>query len=259
MALVVFIVRRQKEDDYHGRYRIWAWAALCWQVMSIDESASLHEGFKELMSQTTGQRVLGDGSIWWVAAYALILGTIGVRLVLEMRVCRGSTASLILAAISYAVAIVVQLGGILPDLGARAVMVEEGCEIAGAVFLLLAMSLHARYVVLAAEGSTTARVGKPKRRKKVPEGTEQPAGGTLLADDLGSEHHAARKSIKPGAPLVTAAKNEPPRKPQATITAARPGVRLDAPQPGVPTPRLSKAERRALRKQQQRDSQYELD
>lgn len=147
MALVVFAIRRHKEDDYHGRYRIWVWAAVCWQMMSIDESASLHEGFKELMTLTTGQRVLGDGSIWWVAAYALVLGTMGVRLVLEMRICRSSTTGLFLAALCYVAAVVAQLGVIVPDLGARAVMVEEGCEMAGGVFLLLAMSLHARYVI----------------------------------------------------------------------------------------------------------------
>jgi hypothetical protein len=261
VALVVFAVRRQKEDDYHGRYRIWAWAALCWQMMSIDESASLHEGFKELMTLTTGQRVLGDGSIWWVTAYVIVLGTMGVRLVLEMRVCRASTAALLLGAVCYAAAVVTQLGGILPDLGARAVMVEEGCEMAGGVLLLLAMNLHARYVILAAQGTLTARVPKPKRqRKKVDESSELSAAGVLPApSSANSLHHASRKPTNSSESLAVVSNHDQPRKPQATVTASRPGLRIDAPQSSVSAPRLSKAERRALRKHQERESQHDLE
>jgi hypothetical protein len=257
MALIVFAVRRQKEDDYHGRYRIWAWAAVCWQLMSIDESASLHEGFKELMTLTSGQRVLGDGSIWWVAAYGLVLGTVGIRLVLEMRACRSSTAAFVLAGGCFAAAIIAQLGGIMPDLGAQAVMMEEGCEMAGGVFLLLAMALHARYVILAAQGSSTTRAAKPKRQRKkseeaaADEATESESGAKRVDQD-------GRKT-KPSESPAAVAKGDAPRKPQATITASRPGVRVDAPEKGIPTPRLSKAERRAIRKQKQRDSQYEME
>ena len=45
-----------------------------------------------------------------------------------------------------------QLGWILPEAGAREVMLEEGAEMIGNLFLLLAMTLHARYVILDAEG-----------------------------------------------------------------------------------------------------------
>jgi len=254
MALVVFVVRRQKADDYHGRYRIWAWAALCWQVMSIDESASVHEGFKELMTLTTGQRVLGDGSIWWVAAYALILGTLGVRLVLEMRACRGSTASLFLSGLCFVAAIVAQMGGVWPDQGARAVMLEEGFEMAGGVLLLLAMTLHARYVILAAQGSSLAGATKSKRQRKKSADAATPSAGAESHSEIGGKRSdlEPHKPAKPGL-LVAAAsgKVQPHGKPQATITANR----IDPAQTAVRPPKLSKAERRALRKQQR--DQYE--
>ncbi len=160
VAMVVYTVRRFRRDDYHGRYRVWIWAALVFLLMSIDEAGSLHEGFKELMTWTTGNRVFGDGSVWWVAAYFCLLGPIGSRLVADMRTCGTSTLAMFAAASCYVLAVVAQLEGVLPQSGARGVMLEEGAEMFGNVFLLLAMLLHARFVVLDAEGLL------PERRRR---------------------------------------------------------------------------------------------
>ena len=86
-AVMVYSVRRFKTDDYYGHYRIWLWAAACWLLLSIDETASLHEGFKEMMACVTGTRLHGDGSIWWVIAYGFLLAAVGTRLLIDMRHC----------------------------------------------------------------------------------------------------------------------------------------------------------------------------
>jgi hypothetical protein len=152
VAILVFTIRRHKKDDYQGVYRIWLWAAACWFLLSVDETASLHEGFKEMMTAVTGTRVLGDGSIWWVTAYVFLLGAVGTRLLIDMRHCRLSLAAMIATAVCYEVAIMAQLGWVLPESGAKGVMLEEGAEMLGNLFLLLAMGLHARFVILDAEG-----------------------------------------------------------------------------------------------------------
>ncbi len=151
-AIIVYTLRRHRLDDYRGRYRVWLWAAICWFVMSIDESGSLHEGFKELVSRLSGKRLLGDGSVWWAMSYALVLAVVGSYLLVEMRRCWSSTASLFLAGGCYGVAVATQLQFLLPDRGARGVMLEEGCEMAGNLFLLLSMALHARYVIRDVQG-----------------------------------------------------------------------------------------------------------
>ena len=69
--------------------------------MSLDETASLHEGFKEMMTWLTGNRVFGDGSIWWVAAYFFTLGVIGTRLVADMCECGLSTIAMFAVALCY--------------------------------------------------------------------------------------------------------------------------------------------------------------
>lgn len=157
-AVIVYTVRRHRRDDYHGRYRVWLWAALAFLVMSLDETASLHEGFKEMMTWLTGNRVFGDGSIWWVSAYFIVLVVIGTRLVADMRECGLSTVAMLAVAACYVTAVAAQMELILPESGARGVMLEEGAEMLGNVFLVLAMLLHARHVILDAEGYLPARV-----------------------------------------------------------------------------------------------------
>lgn len=165
VAAVVFSVRRHRQDDYHGRYRVWLWAAALWMTMSIDEGASLHEGFKELASHYSGQRGYADGSIWWIAGYGLIFATVGTRLFLEMRCCRLSSTALFAAVACYVAAVVVKIGMVPTLHGAYAVMTEEGCEMVGNVLLLFSMAVHARFTILDAQGAIAPRAKKAKAAK----------------------------------------------------------------------------------------------
>ncbi len=146
-SLVVYHLRRHRLDDYHGRYRIWIWGAVCWTVMAIDESGSLHEGFKELMVYLTGHRLFGDGSVWWVAAYGLVLSVVGLRLMMDMLEYPVSAATLVLSGVVLVVAVISQLDLFMPESGARGVMVEEGLEMLGNQLLLLALAMHTRFLV----------------------------------------------------------------------------------------------------------------
>ncbi|HPP54455.1 MAG TPA: hypothetical protein PK777_15995, partial [Thermoguttaceae bacterium] len=152
VSVIVYLVRRYRRDDYQGRYRIWLWAAGCWLLLSLDETASLHEGFKKMMVLLTGQSLGGDGSLWWAAAYFFLLGGVGVRLLLDMRESLLSSGVFVGVAICYATAVAAQLEWILPLSGTREIMVEEGAEMLGDLLLLLAVMLHARHVILDAEG-----------------------------------------------------------------------------------------------------------
>jgi len=220
VAVLVYTIRRYKTDDYQGYYRIWLWAAMCWLLMSIDETASLHEGFKEMMAACTGTRLYGDGSVWWVVPYFFVLGAVGSRLLIDMRPCRLSSAALITTAVCYAVAVAAQLGWILPESGARGVMLEEGAEMAGNLMLLLAMGLHARYVILDAEGLLPARQSSPSQWEPAPQAARSSSGTWHKVDS-------------------------------AHVTPGPPSTRTDLDTPAEPSPvrrKLTKAEKKALRK-----------
>ncbi len=252
LALVVWSIRRHKPDDYHARYRIWAWAAAWWMILAIDESASLHEGFKELAVVLTGFRPGLDGSLWWVAAYLPILSWLGVRLVLEMKPCRSSLCALGATACCYAAAVVVHLGWLLPETGARGVMVEEGCEMLGNLFLALAMAMHARYVILEAQGLLPARATGKAASESIP--VEAANRGSAPQARLPDDGGVRRVDAPHAAP--------PPASRQPEHAAAR-ATAHDAvalrPPTAAPPPRrkLTKAERKALRRQQYREDELD--
>jgi hypothetical protein len=141
-------------------------AAACWLVMSIDECAGLHEGFKELMSHGTGHRLHGDGTIWWVIAYCLVLSAIGWRLLGELRRAPAAVVALAATGGFYALAVAAELAWIIPNKGEAEVMLEEGCEMIGNLCLLLSMGFYARSAAMAAaaqenEGPVTLPVSRP--------------------------------------------------------------------------------------------------
>ena len=202
-AVLVYTIRRHKTDDYQGNYRIWLWAAMCWMLMSIDESSSLHEGFKEMMSYATGSRVFegSDGSMWWVVPYFFLLGAVGSRLLVDMHRCKLSTTALLTTAACYAAAVATQLGWILPQAGARGVMLEEGLEMAGNLMLLTAMGLHARYVILDAEGLLPKR--EPREGEELEEETAS-GHGWLAADPPHAVPQPASAQLTAGRQTVSA-------------------------------------------------------
>jgi len=245
VAVLVFAVRRHRTDDFPGRYRVWLWAATCWFLMSIDETSSLHEGFKEMMVLLTGTRVFGDGSIWWVAVYFFLLGSVGTRLLVDMRECWLSSGVLLGTAACYLVAVVAQLGWILPESGARGVMLEEGAEMVGNLMLLLAMGLHARHVILDAQGL----LGPRREEDGDDELEEDGARGRFSLFGRSVVVHPPHGVPRPAARTAASPRSErsPPRAAAATPSRST-GSSSASGSAESSRRKLTKAERKALRK-----------
>ena len=152
-ALAVYAVRRHRVDDYQGQYRIWLWAATCWMILSADAVAGLHDGLRDLITQTTGVRMFGDGSIWWAIVYLFLFGAVAVRLLVEMREAPLSLMAFVSGCLVYCFAVVVQLHGAGAGIEALRPMVQKGAEMSAAVLVLATMMLQARRVLIDAEGS----------------------------------------------------------------------------------------------------------
>ncbi len=159
-AVLTYSIRRHRTDDYHGRYRIWLWAALCCFFAAADIAADLHESIRQFMIHLTNTRIWGDGTLWWIIPYILVLGALGSRLVLDMRPCRLSITFFSLAAAGYLVAASMELGLFSIGDAVRTVMIKAGAAMFGHLMLLMSMALNARYVILDAEGLLPRRESK---------------------------------------------------------------------------------------------------
>jgi hypothetical protein len=230
-SLLIYSIRRHKADDYNGRYRIWLWAAAVWLVMSVDETAGLHHGFQGLMTGLTGTHIAGDGALWWMLPYGLILLAIGGRLVFELLVCRAAVAFYGLAGLMLGAAVSVHLDSIPSPLPAEyLVMIEEGLELAGDWCLLVSLALFARFTILEAEGGLRHHAHKSKRVKQ-----KSVEGRRLRDTDESSSGDGSTGQSRP--------------RPHTT-TATGTQLRFDPAQSGTGGQRrLSKAERRALKRE----------
>ncbi len=130
-----------------ARVRAWLCVAalLCW--MSLDEGASIHEGFKELMARLCGTRIIGDGSIYWVVPYAAALGLAGLFMFKVLRSDRPALACLLGWAVAQLLAVAAQLELILAGRWPLQIIVEEDAELAGYMLLLATLALYARGLV----------------------------------------------------------------------------------------------------------------
>jgi hypothetical protein len=246
VSLLVYSIRRQRNDDYQGRYRVWLWAALCWFIFATDVSVSLNRSLQLLLVHFTGTSLWKDGALWWIVPYTVVFAALGSRLVLDMGPCRLAIAAFALATMGYVVALLTGLGLLPENFSGHAVMVRAGAILAGHLALLLAMILQARYSVLDFEGLLPERKlkkAKPKRAVKLKVKTEEEPAE---ADSDGGQWH--RIDSPQGTPQPVLRRAGTGSSPVFTPLAEEPYSDDDDDDPPNPTNRkLTKQEKKALK------------
>jgi hypothetical protein len=262
-AVAVYAIRRHRTDDYNGHYRVWLWTAMWWVLMSADQVAGINEGFAQVMIHLTGTRLVGDGWLWSWIPCVLLLGMVGSRLAVDMWPCRLSTAVLALAALCGGLAVATQAGWFIVADGPGQVMFAAGARLIGGLFLLLAMGLHARYVLLDAEGRLPRREPKPAKEpaddsedeedgeKTAPAGTAASGAWTRVDSPQGVPQPALARTAPAVASSVAASTSATSavKSPSSSYTpAASTGVSagLSAAASSV-NRKLTKGEKKALR------------
>ncbi|MCL2349321.1 MAG: hypothetical protein FWC50_13810 [Planctomycetaceae bacterium] len=145
--LVYFI--RNSEIDTRRMSDIWVWGAMACIYLSMDQVARIRDLFRDIMIHYTGTPLYGSGSVWWLAGYILIFGMIGTRILAEIRHYLPACNALLMSGICFIVAFCAELGvfasNSIPDLG---VMVRAGAEMSGGLFLVLAIGLYGRHLIM---------------------------------------------------------------------------------------------------------------
>ena len=166
-SLLVYSIRRQRNDDYHGHYRVWLWAALCWFVFATDVAVGLNRTLQQVLVHLTGTPLWHGGVLWWIIPYTVVFAALGSRLVIDMWPSRLAIAAFVLAAASYAVALPASMKFVPETIATHAVLIHAGAMMSGHLLLVLSMILQARYVVLDFEGLIPPRKAKAAKRKKI--------------------------------------------------------------------------------------------
>lgn len=245
-SLMIFALRRFKLDDYRGKYRMWLWVSFAFVLGSIDVATRLHEMIEPLMQQATGVSI-GAGSGWTLWVVTGVVSLFLIRLSVEMWRSRSAIALLVIAASGLAAFVLLQVGVVtVADELMRQVAVSA-CWLGGHLAVASTIIFYCRYVYLESQGKiakqqdqgdeaipTTPESRQEKKRASSPKKTE-----SKKSRERSVRVDAAHEQPSPSSPDTAPAFGESDPVEPASLDAD------DA-------PKLSKAERRRLRKQARR-------
>lgn len=271
VSLAIFSLRRHKTDDFKGRYRIWIWAAMTWLVMSINAVARVHLVVSDLAVSLTGWSGWLGPAFWWVLPAALAVGFIFLRLVVEMRSSRLAVFALLLTGGCSAGALAAHLEALPAQTAIPAGLVQPTLTLAAHVLLLTSLGLYARRVVLEASGKLAASTPRKKDSSegKTKHTRRSQAEENSAASEKSSKSGRRRHRVDPAhrsssddrnngsAPTTRKRKQNNKQQEPATewVDGSEPEANAYADDaPGGRERRLSKAERKRLRKQRSREA-----
>jgi hypothetical protein len=174
-----------------------------------------------------------------VVVYVLVFLAVGSRLLLDMRPSRLSIGALAASTVAYGLAMASHLGWTPIGTAAGEVMFRVGSEMAGHLMLLAAMGLHARYVILDAEG--LVRHPEPRKVEEPDEDEAEDAEEVKVISAAGNRWRA----IDPPHAAPPPAYQRP--APQPTAAPVAKSSPTSAPSPSPVNRKLTKGERKALK------------
>ncbi|MBN1854212.1 MAG: hypothetical protein JW829_15900 [Pirellulales bacterium] len=152
VAWLVYTLRRHRINDYRARYRIWIGLSGTCLLLSINMTAGLHIPWSRAMSSLTGWTAFQDDSVWWIAPVALIVTWIGFRIAPDLVESRVAILAFLAATACYTLTIVQHAGWMGHGLSEMSFLCLTSAALFGHLFLFLAVTSYARYLVLDVQG-----------------------------------------------------------------------------------------------------------
>jgi hypothetical protein len=243
-ARLIFMLRRHRVDDYRGRYRVWRSASWLAVLLSINSVLALHGPAARILGNLTGWQLLAGQSGWWLALAVLVCGPLMMRLVIDMTESRAALTVALLAITCYITAgVAVAIDWSPAWLGAWSGLTNLSLPFLGHVLMLGAILINARYVVLDVQGLLQNRV------KQHPEIEQLQTASSDRSVEQPVEVPAEKISHKRPSPAALEVVSE---KIATEDSCWVNGSEEDQDSESSSKRRLSKSERKRLRKQKAR-------
>jgi hypothetical protein len=249
----IYSVRKHRRDDYRARFMVWRWAIAAAVFLSMDATAGLHNAWQGCCQYLFETPLSGDGSIWWVGTWSLVFGILLARLMLEMRRSWLSIAGAIVAGCSYFTSALIHLD-LAPQLADRfGQTVQTITVLFGHHCVLFTVVSYARHVVLEAMGKidAPAKLNRQRNAKTRTDDEHEQVPKLRMVTCSDDETHKVSQPPKPASrPL-----SQPTGRPKLVVHAHEShesNEELDDTAVDTVHRRLSKAERKRLRKEKRR-------
>jgi hypothetical protein len=267
LSLVTFGIRLHRVDDYRGRYRVWLWTAAALALASLDAATGIHNALGLALARLAGTTptsgsLAAAATISWLAVYGLVFGTLAIRLAIEIWSSLPAVAALAIAGLLYLIAGLDVLG-MLPERGPLVdSVVRTSIVLLAHVSLMSAVGLFARHVCLDATGRLKVHIDPDKKRQT----KKSRAKLKIVKDDKSDDDAkpaakpAAAAAVKSSGPLRfgLASSSSQPKAAASIAKSAASSADYDDEEDeddDSGDQRLSRAERRRLKKLARRDGQ----
>lgn len=278
-GLLIYQIRRYRVDDYRGRYRMWCWVVPLFVLASVDQVAGLQQSVRTALLHVAGISDYPDALLVWVSSIAVLGGAVGLRLIIEMRGSRLASLLMVVSLACLGAVAASRLEWWAMQPGIFRTMVFSALNLGAHIAVLSAFLLYARHIYQDAQGRVPARrkrrrsqPRKERRRKSAEEGeheSEKPrsrvrrkAGKVTRTDPPhtadGRSGGSAGGKEEPS-PQSSSGNSRTTRKEKrrvtadATTTKSSDNSLCEPDEDQVEQPRkLSKSERKRLRKQRRR-------
>ncbi|MEM6330255.1 MAG: hypothetical protein AAF790_08400 [Planctomycetota bacterium] len=263
MCGVLLGLRRHRTDDVRGVYRWWATAGAASALAAVCLATNLHGVLAVVAAERIGWTALAGDAIWWLAPAVLLLAPVALRVFFDLRECRPAAVSAIAGSIAAAVALAAGLGWAPAAAQPQLDGVQSAATHATLLLTLLAQLLYARRIVLEAAGQVAApATPKAGKRKANADGAAQTmpatqaAAGSPAKLKLAEETREPAAKTKRGAKAAAATQAKPePAAPTQWVDGSQADYSDGYEDGEAPTRRrLSKAERKRIRKQKSRQN-----
>ena len=243
-ALLVYQIRRHRTDDYRGRYRWWLWLVPLLLLLSVSATTGCHEVLSGVLTAVTGAEVAVGGKGWWMLAYGAVFFPIALQVAIEVWQSRMATIFLVMTVAAYGTVAAFELGALQLAQPQFTTICHSAVLLAAHLGILVTLLAYGRYVYLEAHDELATRkkwLRWPKQRRKATDKTPVAAKKTTrkakqVRVDEPHEKFGDEKSSPPAVTLKADVR-EYDEEDDLEIGAGR---------------KLSKADRRRLRKDAQR-------
>jgi hypothetical protein len=256
-------------DDYRGRYRVWLWVAGALAWASLDAATGIHDavglGIAFIAGTSLDSTSLAAAcTMSWLAIYALLFGVLTIRAALEIWPSLPAFCAVCVATLCYFLGGLAELEIFTSESPLVASVIGSTLVMLAHVAVASSVLLYARHVHLDAQGRLKVHIDPSKRKKAKPKSKARLKVVKEDKDDTvakpAEKSIAASKSSQPAAgtsPRFGAASSgssNQPAKASATVTkATSSSYEDDDEDEDDGDDRVSKAERRRLKKMARRE------
>lgn len=252
LCVIVFGLRRHRSDDLRGVYRWWMPAAVVCLAASVCQATGLHNALATVIAINVGWTALPGSAIWWLLPTLLIATPLAVRVIIDLKESRLALSAALLAAACFGVALVAKLGGTPAAWAASGTVIVAGALHLGLLATLLSQLAYTRRILQEAGG----QIAPPAKAKLVASSTAESQQAERESQEVkpvavGTSNHLETKRrsdrVSPQEPPRVAAETQWVDGSQADYQDA-----YEDEGDGATRRKLSKSERKRLRKQKAR-------